>query len=258
MVCLKSRLLLATPLALAFAAAAAGQTSVPSMSLAGHSGAASSTATLKSARGRSLRLQPIIIAAKPVPDFDGSQLRDPDGKPMWIPAQVQRLDKKGRPVFSQGEPVFRTAENPGYDARGKHIHAVKLKPVKPVPVLLDGAYFYMDSFVARTSLSRDLSTSVMYFYIPGTGVAIVASQPFDGSTEQRSAFKGNSLDIHADGHTVRLVSDTRLTRKPVSAFVRVDRSFRLAVQNPVFGYGAASARPYAWPEGSRAIQYASR
>ncbi len=66
------------------------------------------------------------------------------------------------------------------------------------------------------------------------------------------AFSDTTLTVTTDGHTLQLTSDKRLLgKKPESAFVLVDRDFRLPSTFPVMGYGAIRKPPYAWPGAKR-------
>lgn len=198
-----------------------------------------------------------VVEPQPVLDYDGSQLLDPDGKPIFTARLVQKRAKNGAPVFLDGQPVYRTAEDPGYDDNGKKIAAVKVRTAKLMPLSLGGATFYFDSFVARMELASDTDANNLFFYVPRIGVVTVAREPFAGATEQAAAFSGDSLSVHVAGHTVRIKADKQLVKKPESAFVRVDRSFNLAVQHPVFGFGSSHSRPYQWPYGTGGSQLAT-
>jgi len=53
---------------------------------------------------------------------------------------------------------------------------------------------------------------------------------------------------------MELASEKRLLgKKPQSAWVAVDRGFQLPSKFPVFGYGAATRAPYAWPGSKESV-----
>jgi hypothetical protein len=88
----------------------------------------------------------------------------------------------------------------------------------------------------------------MYIYAPGIGITIVSNSPFPGAKEQPAAFNQQTLKIAVDGHPIELYSEKPLLgKKPLSAWVSVDRGFQLPSKFPAFGYGATTKSPYAWP-----------
>jgi hypothetical protein len=192
----------------------------------------------------------LVLPATPMLDGEGKQRMDPDGKLMFNPAVKQLRDKKGHPVFnSAGKPVFQTATNLGYDEKGKKIVAKKVKPPKMTPVSISAGTLTVDGWTGKARLNYDIADlKFLYFYAPGIGTTIVSQNSFPGAKEQSGAFSGKSLKITVDGHPIELASDKLLLgKKPVSAWVAVDRGFMLPAKFPVFGYGAAIKAPYVWP-----------
>jgi len=197
-----------------------------------------------------------IITLPPTPmlDEEGKQRLDPDGKPMFNPPVKQQRDKFGHPLFDEDhKPVFQTSTELGYDEHGKKLHAEKVKPPKMTPLNVSRGTFTVDGVIAKAELNYDIADlKFLYFYVPGMGVTVVSNQPFPGSKEEKDAFSENSLKIAADGHSLELASDKRLLdKKPASAYVLVDRDFRLPSRYPVVGYGTVTKAPYQWP-GSKA------
>jgi len=193
-----------------------------------------------------------VIELPPAPmlDEEGRQRLDPDGKPMFNPPVRQQRDKKGHPVFDQdGKPVMQTAKDLGYDEHGKKIHEGKEKKVKATPVSISRGVMTVDGMAGKAALNYDIADlKYLYFYAPGVGITVVSNAPFPGAKEQPGAFSDMTLTVTADGHTLQLASDKRLLgKKPESAFVLVDRDFRLPSTFPVMGYGTLRKAPYAWP-----------
>jgi hypothetical protein len=192
----------------------------------------------------------IVLPPTPMLDAEGKQRVDPDGKPMFNPPVKQIRDKKGHPVFDEkGAPVFETATNLGYDEKGKKIVAKKVKPPKMTPVSIAEGTLTVDGWTGKARLNYDIADlKFLYIYAPGIGTTIVSKDPFPGAKEQAQAFKDKTLSITVEGHPIQLSSEkSMLGKKPVSAWVAVDRGFLLPAKFPTFGYGATTKPPYAWP-----------
>jgi hypothetical protein len=189
-------------------------------------------------------------------DGEGKQRVDPDGKLMFNPPVKQLRDKKGHPVFdADGKPVFQTATNLGYDEKGKKIIAKKVKPPKMTPVSISAGTLTVDGWTGKARLNYDIADlKFLYIYAPGIGTTIVSQDPFPGAKEQPGAFNNQTLKITVDGHPIELSSDRRLLgKKPLSAWVVVDRGFMLPAKFPTFGYGTTTKAPYAWPGSKDAV-----
>jgi hypothetical protein len=192
----------------------------------------------------------VVLPATPMLDAEGKQRVDPDGKPMFNAPVKQLRDKKGHPVFDgSGNPVFQTATNLGYDEKGKKIAAKKVKPAKAVPVSISSGTLTVDGWTGKARLNYDIADlKYMYVYAPGIGITIVSLNSFQGATEQPGAFNDKTLRITVDGHPIEVASEKRLLgKKPEAAWVAIDRGFQLPSKFPVFGFGATTKPPYAWP-----------
>jgi hypothetical protein len=195
----------------------------------------------------------IVLPPTPMLDEEGKQRLDPDGKPMFNPPVRQQRDKKGHPLFDEnGKPVFQTATDLGYDEHGKKIHVVKVKEPKMIPVAITRGTFTVDGMIGKAELNYNIADfHYMYLYAPGIGTLVISDEPFPGAKEEKNAFSGNTLTVTTGDHKLQLASDQRLLgKKPESAFVLVDRDFRLPTPYPVVGYGKVIKAPYVWP-GSR-------
>ena len=192
----------------------------------------------------------VVLPPTPMLDGEGKQRVDPDGKPMFNPPVKQIRDKRGHPVFDEkGAPVFETATNLGYDEKGKKIVAKKVKPPRMTPVSIAEGTLTVDGWTGKARLNYDIADlKFLYIYAPGIGTTIVSKDPFPGAKEQAQAFKDKTLSITVEGHPIQLSSEkSMLGKKPVSAWVAVDRGFLLPAKFPTFGYGATTKPPYAWP-----------
>jgi hypothetical protein len=194
----------------------------------------------------------IVLPPKPMLDEEGKQRLDPDGQPMFFPPIRQQRDKKGHPLFDDaGKPVFQTATELGYDERGKKLHVVKVKAPKMIPVHIARGTFTVDGMIGKAELNYEIPDfHYIYMYAPGIGTLVVSKDPFPGAKEEKNAFNDKTLTVNVGDHHLQVASDTRiLSKKPESAFVLVDRDFRLPSKYPVVGYGGTLKAPYVWPGG---------
>jgi len=192
----------------------------------------------------------IVLPPTPMLDPEGRQMLDPDAKPMFNPPVKQLRDKLGHPVFDdKGKPVFQTAKDLGYDEKGKKIASVKEKPPKATPVSISRGTFTVDGIVGKAALNYDIADlKYIYMYVPGMGIAVISNVTFPGAKEQPNAFNDKLLTINVMDHTLELSSEKSLLgKKPVPAFVLIDRDFALPSRYPVVGYGPLRAAPYSWP-----------
>jgi hypothetical protein len=184
-------------------------------------------------------------------DEEGRQRLDPDAKPMFNPPVKQQRDKFGHPVFDENhKPVFQTATELGYDENGHKIHAEKVKPPKMTPVSIVGGTYTVDGVIGKAALNYDIADlKYIYLYAPGIGVTVISNEAFPGAKEQQNAFSDKTLTVSVGDHTLQLASDKPLLKekKPISAFVLVDRETMLPSRFPVMGYGTLRKPPYAWP-----------
>jgi hypothetical protein len=193
-----------------------------------------------------------VVELPPTPmlDEEGKQRLDPEGKPMFNPPVRQQRDKKGHPLFDdKGKPVMQTAKELGYDEHGKKLHQEKEKKIKETPLSISRGVLTVDGLTGKAALNYDITDlKYVYLFAPGIGVAVISNAPFAGAKEQPNAFNDQTLTVTADGHILQLSSENRmLGKKPESAFVLVDRDFRLPSKFPVMGYGTTNKPPYAWP-----------
>ena len=192
----------------------------------------------------------IVLPPTPMLDEEGRQRLDPDGQPMFNAAVRQQRDKKGHPLFDdKGKPVFQTASDLGFDEHGKKIKVHKEKEPKMIPVSIARGTFTVDGMIGKAELNYNIADlKFIYLYAPGIGTLVVSSRPFTGSKEEKNAFNQKTLTVTTGDHTLQVASDNLiLGKKPLSAFVLVDRDFLLPTPYPVMGYGGLIKAPYVWP-----------
>jgi hypothetical protein len=193
-----------------------------------------------------------VVELPPTPmlDGEGKQRLDPEGKPMFNPPVKQERDKYGHPMFdSDGRPIFQTATELGYDEKGHKIHEKKEKPPKTVTVTITRGTLTVDGLIGKAALNYDIKDlKYVYLYAPWIGTVVVSNVSFPGAKEQKNAFDRNTLTVTVEDHTFQVFSETpMLGKRPESAFVVVDRDFKLPTKAPVMGYGATLKAPYNWP-----------
>ena len=192
----------------------------------------------------------VVLEPTPMLDEEGRQRLDPMGKPMFNPPVAQQRDKKGHPLFdAQGKPVFQTATELGYDENGKRIHVEKEKKTHTVAVSIVQGTMTVDGMTGRAGLNYEIKDfKYVYLYVPWIGMTLVSNMPFPGASEEKDAFRENTLTVKAGDHVLELYSEKRLLgKKPESAYVLVDRNFSLQTKLPLVGYGDLRQAPYAFP-----------
>ena len=192
----------------------------------------------------------VMLEPTPMLDEEGRQRLDPNGKPMFNPPVAQQRDKHGHPLFDdKGKPVFQTASDMGYDDNGKKIHVEKEKKTRTVSVSILHGTLTIDGLTGKAGLNYEIADlKYIYLYVPWIGMTIVSNDPFPGALEEKDAFKENTLTVKAGDHVLELYSEKKLLgKKPSSAYVSVDRDFKLQTRFPIMGYGSLRQAPYDFP-----------
>ena len=111
----------------------------------------------------------------------------------------------------------------------------------------------VDGMVVKVQLNYDIKNAgYMYFFVPGTGTAIVSLVNMSGSVLEKDAFRGNTLKFSVGGHDFDLTSETSLVggekgRGKMDAYVRLDHTTPSLDRYPEMGYGMTTKAPYVWP-----------
>ncbi len=119
---------------------------------------------------------------------------------------------------------------------------------KPHPLHLKNGIYTVDGLTAKTTVNLQIANlHFLYLYVPGSGTAIVSEKPFLGATEQKAAFRGNTLTVLAGSRHLQLTSATRL-RGTRTAFVRFVPGAGPGTRFPAVSYGDAAEVPAIWPD----------
>jgi hypothetical protein len=106
----------------------------------------------------------------------------------------------------------------------------------------------VDGMVGKAQMNYDIKQDFLYFTVPGVGTAIVAQEKFMNALPQKNAFKGNTLTIDVNGHSVQLTNDGPLAKgKEQEAWVSIDPLYGADIRFPEMGFGSTIQRPYVWP-----------
>ena len=147
---------------------------------------------------------------------------------------------------TQAPPLAQPEAKPAKPARARK---KKAKQPRPVRISIERGTLAVDGLTCKAALNYKIANAhYLYMYVPDSGTIIVSRNPFPGAMEQRDAFHGQGLTVEAGGHVAELFSESMLiSRKPASAWVRLDRSHSLSSRYPMFGYGETTEAPYSWP-----------
>lgn len=134
-------------------------------------------------------------------------------------------------------------------------------PEKPIHAKVQNGVLTIDGMVAKVHLNYDIKgAGYLYFYLPGTGTAIVSLSKMPGATFAKTAFRGPTLSFTADKHLFELTTDGKdfdeaLTRDGV--WVRFDATTASLGAYPMMGFGNVLEAPYQWPVAHAASRLAA-
>jgi hypothetical protein len=133
---------------------------------------------------------------------------------------------------------------------GKKAKKKKDKPPKLTPVNIVQGTLTVDGWTGKARMNYDIADlKFIYMWAPGLGTVVVSNVKFPLGKEEPNAFAGNTLKVDVDGHTLELYSQKSLlkNKKPESAWVYVDDTYKMPSTFPLMGYGNTTQAPYAWP-----------
>jgi len=109
----------------------------------------------------------------------------------------------------------------------------------------------IDGLTAKVRLNYEIhNAGYLYFFIPGTGTAIVSLVKTPDSVLEKEAFHGNTLAFSVGGHDFELTGEGPLMggdKTKMDAYVRLDRTTPSLDRYPEMGFGTTTRPPYIWP-----------
>lgn len=124
-------------------------------------------------------------------------------------------------------------------------------PAKLITAQVRDGVLTIDGMVAKVQLNYEIQRDgYMYFFVPGTGTAVLSLAPMPGAEKVRGAFDGQTLSFAAGGHSFELTSDGNLLARDkakTDAYVRFDTTAVAAGRYPRMGFGNTLSAPYSWP-----------
>jgi hypothetical protein len=121
---------------------------------------------------------------------------------------------------------------------------------KKVGMKIQNGTLTVDGWTGKARLNYDITEiKFLYFYVPEVGTAIVSTERFPNSVEEKGGFNGKTLTVTTpDGHTIELTGEEPLVnKKSQSVWVGIDKDFVFPARYPAFGYGSTARAPYNWP-----------
>jgi len=112
----------------------------------------------------------------------------------------------------------------------------------------------VDGMVAKVHLNYDIKNQAyLYFFLPGSGTAVVSLSKLHDATYEKGAIHGSTLTITAGNHTFELTSEGKFLEgdaEKSGVYVRFDPTTTALNHFPMMGFGNNIDAPYQWP-GSR-------
>jgi hypothetical protein len=120
-------------------------------------------------------------------------------------------------------------------------------PGKLISAKVNDGVLSIDGMVVKVKLNYRIDkVGYLYFFVPGTGTAVVSLSPMPDSVKVKNAFEGSKLTFTADGHHFELTSTGEITGKN-DAYIHFDRSTVALARTPRMGFGDTTDAPYEWP-----------
>jgi hypothetical protein len=120
-------------------------------------------------------------------------------------------------------------------------------PEKLISARVNDGILTIDGLIAKIQLNYNIQKAgYLYFFVPGTGTAIVSLSPMSNAVKVKNAFDGKKLAFTAGGHQFELTSKSEIDSKR-DAYVIFDSSTVAVARSPRFGFGKTMQSPYAWP-----------
>jgi hypothetical protein len=120
-------------------------------------------------------------------------------------------------------------------------------PSKLINAKVNDGILSIDGMIVKVKLNYRIDkVGYMYFFVPGTGTAVVSLSPMPDSFKVKNAFDGSKLAFTAEGHRFELTSKDDITGKN-DAYVHFDQTTLALARTPKMGFGDTTEAPYEWP-----------
>lgn len=149
----------------------------------------------------------------------------------------------------QAQTILATSTTSTSNTSGKAIKASwnDSVPSKLINAKVNDGVLSIDGMVVKVKLNyRIEKAGYMYFFVPGTGTAIVSLSPMPDAFKVKNAFDGSKLIFTAQGHRFELTSSGEITGKN-DAYIHFDQSTVALARTPRMGFGDSTQAPYEWP-----------
>lgn len=131
---------------------------------------------------------------------------------------------------------------------------VDAAPDKFISAHVRGGLLTVDGMVAKVHLNYDIKNQAyLYFFLPGSGTAVVSLSKLHDGTYEKGAIHGSTLTITAGNHTFELTCEGKFLEADAEksgVYVRFDPETTALDHFPMMGFGNNTEAPYQWP-GSR-------
>jgi hypothetical protein len=128
--------------------------------------------------------------------------------------------------------------------------AVDATPGKLFSASVHDGVLTVDGLVAKVHLNYSIKDQgYLYFFLPGSGTAIVSLSKMSGAVREKAAIHGSTLTVLAGSHTFQLSCAGKLLdgEGKATVYVRFDPETALLDRNPMMGFGNDLQAPYKWP-----------
>jgi hypothetical protein len=120
-------------------------------------------------------------------------------------------------------------------------------PGKLINAKVNDGVLSIDGMVVKVKLNYRIDkVGYMYFFVPGTGTAVVSLSPMPDSVKIKNAFDGSRLAFTSEGHRFELTSTGEIAGKS-DVYVHFDNSTVALARTPRMGFGDTTQAPYEWP-----------
>ena len=129
---------------------------------------------------------------------------------------------------------------------------VDAAPDKFISAHVRGGLLTVDGMVAKVHLNYDIKNQAyLYFFLPGSGTAVVSLSKLHDATYEKGAIHGSTLTVTAGNHTFELTCEGKFLESDAEksgVYVRFDPETTALDHFPMLGFGNSTEAPYQWPD----------